>query len=67
MIDRIREITKEEYDLVMSNHFNGAVIDSLKDRFFSVAQIAGYGVYCARVEVCGDKYYLKWTEGISCD
>lgn len=60
-----REITKEQYDKIDKS--GTYVSDEDKWIIFDVSEIWGYGVYCARVYQSGDKYYVSYDMGETCD
>lgn len=62
-----REISKENYDLIISQNADGYVSKDLESKFFGVSIIMGYGLYGARAYKIGDKYELHFTIGDSCD
>ena len=62
-----RKITKEDYDEIMAANEKGYVPDSMLDRFFSVSEICGYGVYGARACKKGDEYVISYSTSDSCD
>ena len=65
MKDMEREIPKEIYDRAIANH--GCIISDDYSKVFSVAELIGYGVYNDRVVKHGDKYYVRYEIGDTCD
>ena len=53
-----REITKEEYELSKEKSAYALIGDDIK---------MGYGACGARTYILGDKYYLSYDCGSSCD
>lgn len=60
-----REITKEQYERIAQN--GTYVSDEDKWIIFDASEIWGYGVYGARVYQSGDKYYVSYDIGNTCD
>lgn len=60
-----REITKEQYERIAQNGIY--VSDEDKWIIFDASEIWGYGVYGARVYQSGDKYYVSYDIGETCD
>ena len=60
-----REITKEQYERIAQN--GTYVSEEDKWIIFDASEIWGYGVYGARVYQSGDKYYVSYDIGSTCD
>ena len=60
-----RVITKEQFDRAMTNH--GYLTQDDKETVFSMSERCGYGVYDSSVIQDGDKYYVRFQMGSSCD
>lgn len=60
-----KEITKEQYDKVKDD--GRYILDKNKPIIFDDGEIYGYGVYCAHPYQQGDKYYVDYGRGSTCD
>lgn len=65
MIERRKEITKEQYDRAMQNH--GYITKDDRNKVFTVSEIYGYGVYGDKVTEDKGKYYVDYSIGSTCD
>jgi len=65
MIERRKEITKEQYDRAMQNH--GYITKDDRNKVFTVSEIYGYGVYGDQVAEDKGKYYVDYSIGSTCD
>lgn len=65
MRDEWREITKDIYD--RSQKFGGTMTDEDKNQVFSAAEMCGYGIYGCHTYQIGDKFFVKYSAGSSCD
>jgi len=62
-----KKITKEEYDEIMAANERGYVPKSMMERFFSVSEICGYGVYGAHAYEKDGEYGISYSTSDSCD
>ena len=60
-----KEISEEIYKRAMANH--GCLRGSDYQKVFSTSELMGYGVYNDRVAQEGNKYFVKYQTGDSCD
>lgn len=60
-----REITKDQYERAMQHR--GYIAPEDKEDIFDLSERLGYGVYGTQVVKEGDKYYVEFELGDSCD
>ena len=61
MVTITQEITKEEYEQFKDTP------SKLGNKYISIEEYIGYGVYSVRVIKDKEKYYLTYDRGSSCD
>ncbi len=63
-----REITKEEYDEIMTaSNGHGHVPINLETKYFNICILCGYGLYGTKVREENGKYFLDYSIGETCD
>lgn len=68
MVNCTREITKEQFDEIMTaSNGRGFIPANLEEKYFDVCILWGYGLYGTRVYEKEGKYYLDYSRGESCD
>lgn len=60
-----REITKEQYERALQHR--GYIAPEDKEDIFDLSERLGYGVYSTHVVKEGDKYFVEFELGDSCD
>lgn len=65
MVTQCKEISKEVYERSLACHHMITIADY--NEVFSESEIIGYGLYGNRTYKDGDKYYVQYQTGTSCD
>lgn len=61
MVTITQEISKEEYEQYKD------IPSKLGDKYISIEEYCGYGVYSQRIFKDGEKYIFAYDRGSSCD